>query len=109
MIEADIILGTTPNNPSDKRIPVMGHPPSELSDLSFEEFFQTVEDYNRKGNVQRKGIKLDYKSIDAYQKSVQTILGSYHKVTLSAARVQHHTLSQFRFSQSIVINLEDFK
>lgn len=68
MLEADIVLGKC-NNQSD--IPIMAHPPASESDLSLDDFlFQVI---NKTVN---KGIKLDFKSDDAFNKS-KLILNKY--------------------------------
>ncbi|XP_043580204.1 protein FAM151B isoform X2 [Bombus pyrosoma] len=65
MLEADVTLGIlngTSNN--NTPIPIMAHPPASESNLSLDDFLNTV--------IQRnvtKGIKLDFKSIDAFNKS----------------------------------------
>ncbi|XP_046738819.1 protein FAM151B isoform X2 [Diprion similis] len=68
MIEADIVLGYLEGN-STFQLPVMAHPPSNTSDLSFEDFLNQV--------IQNKahGIKLDFKSLEAFNASC-TILQS---------------------------------
>lgn len=80
MIEADVIIGVH-NNESVKitdpanatleqpKIPIMGHPPSNSSDLSFEQFLTKVIEFNTK-NTTKKGIKLDFKSIEAVEQSM---------------------------------------
>lgn len=55
---------------SNKDIPIMAHPPEVTSDLSLEEFLNTVADYNTKNANTTKGIKLDFKSIEAVEKSI---------------------------------------
>nr|XP_023014638.1 GATA zinc finger domain-containing protein 24 [Leptinotarsa decemlineata] len=46
MIEADILLGTLTGSTSMQKIPIMGHPPANSSDLSLENFLKTVTDFN---------------------------------------------------------------
>ncbi|CAK9830377.1 Protein FAM151B [Anthophora retusa] len=67
MIEGDIVLGkwnSTDNTNSTETIPIMAHPPVSESDLSLEKFLNTVIDKNTK-----KGVKLDFKSIEAFSAS----------------------------------------
>lgn len=71
MIEADILLGNV--NENDKIIPIMAHPPEICSDLSLKEFLQRIKAFNEKcsqSNV--KGAKLDFKSIEAFEKALET-------------------------------------
>lgn len=69
MIEADVILGTLTNNSTINGtiIPVMGHPPADKSDLSLDSFLKQVV-ANKK-----KGIKLDFKSIEAFKAAIKDI------------------------------------
>lgn len=63
MLEADVVLGKLYNtNQTD--IPIMAHPPAVESDLSLENFL----DLNIHSNS-TKGIKLDFKSNQAFQMS----------------------------------------
>ena len=74
MLEADVILGHSGNN--TEMTPVMGHPPNTSSDLSLEEFLDTVI---KNGT---KGIKLDFKSFKAFNKSIP-ILEKHKAVSLT--------------------------
>ncbi|CAH1163958.1 unnamed protein product [Phaedon cochleariae] len=76
MIEADIVLGTL--NGSTEIIPIMGHPPNNTSDLSLAQFMERISDFNAKSNStsSRKGVKLDFKTIEAFNNSVATITAS---------------------------------
>ncbi|XP_076628711.1 protein FAM151B isoform X2 [Colletes latitarsis] len=58
MLEADVSLG------NDTNVPIMAHPPATESDLTLQNFLQTVIDSNT-----TKGIKLDFKSIEAFNAS----------------------------------------
>ncbi|XP_014468258.1 PREDICTED: protein FAM151B isoform X2 [Dinoponera quadriceps] len=66
MLEADVVMGklNETNNSSVTEIPIMAHPPAEESDLSLEEFLNSTIQSNG-----TKGIKLDFKSIQAFNKS----------------------------------------
>lgn len=77
MIEADIVLGTltganTTNSTNATGIPVMGHPPSNTSDLSLEDFLTTIDTFNTNvtNTTTRKGVKLDFKSIEVFNASL---------------------------------------
>lgn len=70
MLEADVVLGHLID--SNITIPVMAHPPETESDLSLEEFL-TIVLHNS-----TKGIKLDFKSIEAFNGS-KSILADKRK------------------------------
>lgn len=61
MIEADVSY-----DPVAKK-PIMAHPPAVISDLTLEEFLKKVKDNGK------KGIKLDFKSFDAFNTSVEVL------------------------------------
>ena len=64
MLEADVVLGKlNTSTENDTKIPIMAHPPATESDLSLEDFLKNVMS-NR-----TKGIKLDFKSIEAFDAS----------------------------------------
>lgn len=67
MLEADVVLGklNETDNSSVPEIPIMAHPPANQSDLSLEEFLNTVI----QNNGTQKGIKLDFKTIQVFEKS----------------------------------------
>lgn len=71
MLEADVVLGTTPESPN--QVPVMGHPPMNTSDLSLQEFLRSVVTHNTDNNATRKGVKLDFKSIGVYEKAIDSL------------------------------------
>ncbi|GAA6234178.1 protein FAM151B isoform X1 [Lates japonicus] len=58
MIEADIVM-----RGHDPKEPVMAHPPETDSDITLKEWLEGVKGYN-------KGIKLDFKSLEALSPSV---------------------------------------
>lgn len=62
MLEADVVVGKLINTNSTD-IPIMAHPPAVESDLSLEDFL------NITSNNGSKGIKLDFKSNEAFNKS----------------------------------------
>ncbi|XP_059055529.1 protein FAM151A [Achroia grisella] len=72
MLEADIVLGHI-NGKDGPPIPIMAHPPAATSDLSLSEFLSSVAQYNNV-NSKQKGVKLDFKSIEAFEKSQDLIL-----------------------------------
>ncbi|XP_066597999.1 protein FAM151B [Prorops nasuta] len=63
MLEADVSIGNiTGSSKNLSLIPIMAHPPDSESDLSLEEFLNKTHNGT-------KGIKLDFKSIDAFESS----------------------------------------
>ena len=64
MIEADVSAGLGGE-------PIMAHPPDTESDLSLELFLETVLLATEGGA--KKGIKLDFKSLDILQPSLETL------------------------------------
>lgn len=71
MIEADIVLGKVKS--SDADIPVMAHPPQIMSDISLSNFLQTITEHNNKNPTAKKGIKLDFKSIEVFESSLNIL------------------------------------
>ncbi|XP_011878459.1 PREDICTED: protein FAM151B isoform X2 [Vollenhovia emeryi] len=64
MLEADVVMGKVNNTSGNyTNIPIMAHPPAKESDLSLEEFLNAT---NING---KKGIKLDFKSNEAFESS----------------------------------------
>ncbi|KAL0881222.1 hypothetical protein ABMA27_002324 [Loxostege sticticalis] len=66
--------------PTDKDsppIPVTAHPPATTSDLSLSDFLSTVAQFNNV-NAKQKGVKLDFKSIEAFEKA-QNLIAPYSK------------------------------
>ncbi|CAG9579052.1 unnamed protein product [Danaus chrysippus] len=76
MLEADVVLGhiTGKDGPP---IPIMAHPPATTSDLSLGDFLTGVAQYNNV-NAKQKGVKLDFKSIEAFEKA-QDIIAPFSK------------------------------
>jgi hypothetical protein len=67
MLEADVVLGTLEGG-SGVQIPVMAHPPDNVSDLSLEGFLTEVLTATQEGH--RCGIKLDFKTVDVLSPSL---------------------------------------
>jgi hypothetical protein len=80
MLEADVIYGKI--NGSGESIPIMGHPPATRSDLSLEDFLTTTYNFNKDENNRavQKGVKLDFKSTEVYNKSIDLIEQLYNSV-----------------------------
>ncbi|GLV40037.1 uncharacterized protein CBL_10934 [Carabus blaptoides fortunei] len=73
MLEADISLGTVGNNSTV--IPIMAHPPANKSDLSLQDFFVRLSNFNanKTKSGEKKGAKLDFKTIEAFEKSTEIL------------------------------------
>lgn len=56
-------------------MPVMGHPPNVVSDITLHSFLNQVLDFNRNNPQAPKGVKLDFKSIEVFRGS-ETMLRS---------------------------------
>jgi len=74
MIEADVSMGTIVGG-DGSILPIMAHPPSITSDLSLEEFIDTILNSGTP-----KGMKLDFKDIDSLEPSLVTIKSRANKV-----------------------------
>uniref|UniRef100_A0A4Y0BTW8 Menorin-like domain-containing protein n=1 Tax=Anopheles funestus TaxID=62324 RepID=A0A4Y0BTW8_ANOFN len=78
-IEADISLGYLKDDVNkEHEIPIMAHPPATESDISLETFLTRILQYNR--DVVKdtsKGVKLDFKSIGAFEGSIDIIRTNY--------------------------------
>ena len=62
-------MGTLTTDPTNI-IPIMAHPPKNESDLSVQSFLQQVWEFNNKNPDYKKGIKLDFKDIEAVAPSI---------------------------------------
>lgn len=80
MIEADVILGQINN--SGNSLPVMGHPPMISSDVTLNDFLLKIVDYNS-NSTNSKGVKLDFKSIEVFEASVDILDNLWKKVSLT--------------------------
>lgn len=70
MIEADVLIGYLINSNPRELTVIMGHPPIIISDLSLEQFLNTVIAHNADPTKRKKGVKLDFKGSDAYAKAM---------------------------------------
>lgn len=76
MIEADVVIGTYESalRQLEIDVPIMAHPPANKSDLKLETFIHYVVQYNtNETNVIKKGIKLDFKTIEAFSGSASVL------------------------------------
>lgn len=109
-IEADISLGYLQNDTEKLcKIPIMAHPPATESNLSLKEFLQRVFLFNSKAeNSKVKGIKLDFKSIEALEKSVE-IVQQYYSITKYPTWINADILSgPVENTNTIPVNPERF-
>ncbi|XP_061704088.1 protein FAM151A isoform X3 [Cydia pomonella] len=78
MLEADIVLGQLIGK-EGPLIPVMAHPPATTSDLSLGDFLSIVAQHNKGiAKEKQKGVKLDFKSIEAFEKA-QDLIARFSK------------------------------
>lgn len=77
MIEADVSMGTVVGFEADLR-PIMAHPPTKSSDMSLENFLDTIL-----SSKQKKGIKLDFKDIEAVELSLNLLKARASQVNLN--------------------------
>lgn len=79
MIEADVSMGTIAGGDGNI-MPIMAHPPVNTSDLSLEEFLDTIL-----SSGTSKGIKLDFKDLEALEPSLMAIKSRASKVVVQHA------------------------
>ncbi|XP_033158081.1 protein FAM151B [Drosophila mauritiana] len=70
-IEADIVLGKLNGDGED--MPIMAHPPANVSDLTLADFLYQIINFNRDHEDQKKGVKLDFKSIEVFEGSLDIL------------------------------------
>ncbi|SPP79845.1 protein FAM151B isoform X1 [Drosophila guanche] len=70
-IEADIVLGKVNGEGDD--MPVMAHPPANVSDLTLQGFLNQIKDFNDLHEGNEKGVKLDFKSIEVFEGSLDIL------------------------------------
>lgn len=96
MLEADVVLGT--HSGGNETIPIMAHPPATTSDLSLKQFVEAVIGVQKK---EKKGIKLDFKSTDAFLESLTVIFQLREEVRqVGGAAVRASHRASFDFSLS---------
>lgn len=83
MIEADILMGTL-HSDGDALVPIMAHPPNTSSDLSLEAFMKTILVHNNEHPDSIKGVKLDFKSIESFNGSLDLLKSIWHQVVNSS-------------------------
>lgn len=76
MIEADVNLGRTNGMTNEtKKIPIMTHDTNGSSDLSLQDFLNDVL------KNKTKGVKLDFKTNEAFEESLSVIRGTPNVVS----------------------------
>jgi len=75
MIEADILMGTISGDEDVTIRPIMAHPPLKQSDLTLEQFLDSVL-----SNETPKGLKLDFKDINAVEPAMRMIRDRRHQI-----------------------------
>jgi hypothetical protein len=96
MIEADVIIGKLNNQANGTDMVIMGHPPNTTSDLSLEEFLKKVT------SDTKKGIKLDFKSIEAFETGLLLIQksGNVSRKSIYFLNLALYNLKLFYFSRT---------
>lgn len=79
MIEADIVLGHLVSG-DGTILPIMAHPPHTTSDLSLETFLKTIREHNLQRPDDKRGVKLDFKSIESFSGSLNLLKTIWHQV-----------------------------
>lgn len=60
----------------------MAHPPDNTSDLSLDSFLSQILDFNKVKEIQsKKGVKLDFKSIDVFEGSLNYLKTLWESVS----------------------------
>lgn len=78
MLEADVVMGKLNSTNQTTNIPIMAHPPNVESDLSLENFIEAII---HRGN-DTKGIKLDFKSTQAFESSKSVLQNVRERVRI---------------------------
>lgn len=76
MVEADVVLGTVDD--SMDVIPIMAHPPKNTSNLSLEDFLTAIVANGK------RGVKLDFKTIEAFDVSLDILAENRPNVSTKA-------------------------
>ncbi|XP_039480658.1 protein FAM151B isoform X1 [Drosophila santomea] len=90
-IEADIVLGKL--NGEGEDMPVMAHPPANISDLTLAGFLHQIIAFNREHEDQAKGVKLDFKSIEVFEGSLDILDENIPNMTSSPVWINADILS----------------
>ncbi|XP_043641826.1 protein FAM151B isoform X2 [Drosophila teissieri] len=90
-IEADIVLGKL--NGEGEDMPVMAHPPANISDLTLAQFLSQIIEFNLNHEDQAKGVKLDFKSIEVFEGSLDILDGNIPNMNSSPVWINADILS----------------
>lgn len=77
MLEGDVVLGKLKSSQKDENIPIMAHPPTNESDLALKDFLQAVND-------SKKDAKLDFKTAEAFEASMEILKNTHNSVRNTA-------------------------
>lgn len=90
-------MGTLINDPTNTRQPIMAHPPAIVSDISLDKFLGQILDFNNEKEIQnKKGVKLDFKSIEAFEGSLTMLKSLWDSVSFEIRnRLQDDERFQF--------------
>ncbi|GBM24975.1 Protein FAM151A [Araneus ventricosus] len=77
-LEADVSMGLLTGNEFGTLVPIMAHPPDTSSDISLEMWIDAVIHHNT-----GKGVKLDFKSLDAVEPSLGILQRRSEKLNFS--------------------------
>ena len=88
-IEADILLGSSTDGP------IMAHPPQTISDLTFADFLRGVQ-------ASSKGLKLDFKDINALQPCLNELELQKDHVSSLASPSSQRSLRSEHFRRSML-------
>lgn len=101
MVEADVITGhliDEPQGEKSDRIPIMGHPPAITSDLSLQEFLDTMSHSEKK-------LKLDFKSTEAFMLALPVMKNAFQVIIFKMSNLSIF----FFFKNSSIKNKSSIK
>lgn len=73
-------MGTIIGSENKTKMPVMGHPPVTESDISLKEFLEKILDFNNLNAENKKGVKLDFKTIGVFNGSLELLMELWDEV-----------------------------
>lgn len=62
----------------------MGHPPATVSDITLSSFLNQILEFNNKKVDAKKGVKLDFKSIEVFSGSLDMLTNLWTKVFIAS-------------------------
>lgn len=66
-------MGTLIDDPTETIQPIMAHPPKNSSDISVDSFLGQIHEFNAKHPDKAKGIKMDFKELEAVAPSIDSL------------------------------------